>query len=74
MRRKETLEELTEGLRELLAQRDLELETLRNEAEQLRKQREALIKAFDGGSVVLPRKLSILVSPNLSSGNGACSH
>ena len=57
MRRKETLEELTEGLRELLAQRDLELETLRNEAEQLRKQREALIKAFDGGSVVILRKL-----------------
>ena len=53
MRRKETLEELTEGLRELLAQRDLELETLRNEAEQLRKQREALIKAFDGGSVAI---------------------
>ena len=62
MRRKETLEELTEGLRELLAQRDLELETLRNEAEQLRKQREALIKAFDGGSVAILRKLSI-VSP-----------
>jgi hypothetical protein len=42
---------MTEGLREMLAQRDMELESLRNEAEQLRKQREALIKAFDGGSV-----------------------
>jgi hypothetical protein len=51
IRRKESLEEMTEGLREMLAQRDMELESLRNEAEQLRKQREALIKAFDGGSV-----------------------
>ena len=49
LRRKECLEELSENLREALAQRDMELESLRNEADHLRKQREALIKAFDGG-------------------------
>jgi hypothetical protein len=36
----------------MISQRDIELESLRNEADQLRKQREALIKAFDGGSVI----------------------
>ena len=41
----------------MISQRDIELESLRHEAEQLRKQREALIKAFDGGSVNLYKKV-----------------
>ena len=46
LRRKENLEELTDDLRENLNQREAEVEAFKAENDQLRKQKEALMRAF----------------------------
>ena len=46
LRRKESLEGLTEDLKDHLNQRETEVEAFKAENEQLKKQKEALIRAF----------------------------
>ena len=46
IKKKDTLEELADSLKESLVQRDTELEVMRTDSENLRKQKDALMRAI----------------------------
>ena len=46
IRKKDALEELADSLRESLVQRDTEVEVLRTDSDNLRKQKDALMRAI----------------------------